>query len=312
MSESLDSIIEDILPRDLVPIVLQYVDPNDRWHLVSKSIQLQWEKIYRRDTGKKSYLYRRLHSFDDQPIVKNNVSMWHKNGVYHRDNDLPAMIDHSKQKSFWYINGQLHRENDLPAIESPYLRKWYHRGNLHRNGDLPAVIINKNKTEYWKNGRLHRDGNLPAVIFNTGKTIYYVNGLLHRDDDLPAIEYFHQKEWFRNGVPCRENPMDPTKEFVGRKEWHDSNGNLHRDGDLPAFETDISSNGITRIQKWYQHGKLHRIGAPAVIFHYKHEYYENGHFIRSEGHVDRPLTPPIPEQQDPDWSSVFPLKCTVQ
>ena len=351
MSECIDKIIADLLISDLVPVVLQYLDPNKYWDLVSKPIQLHWEHIHKIVKGKDTFLYRRLHSFDGAPIIKNGVSKWYKNGVYHRDNDLPAMICHSKQTFYWYINGILHRENDLPAIESLHFSKWYKHGILHRDGDLPCVIIYNNTIEYWKNGKLHRDNNLPAVIRNNGLTMYYVNGLLHRDDDLPAIEHkeLERKEWFRHGVPFRVNPMDPTKEFAYHKEWHDSNGNLHREGGLPAYISDENRvqkwfihgvlhrdddlpaieylelkrkewfrHGVPfrvnpmdptkecivykewhdsdgnlhregdlpayisdeyKVYKWCIHGKLHRVGAPALIFKSTHEYYENGHLI---------------------------------
>jgi hypothetical protein len=178
---------------------------------------------------------------------------------------------------------------------------------LHRDGDLPAVI-DKNKTEYWKNGRLHSDNNLPAVITSTGIALYYVNGLLHRDDDLPSIEKHDCKEWFRYGVPFRMNPMDPTKEFRFHKEWHDSNGNLHRDGDLPAYDMYPSANENTGIQKWYKHGKLHRIGAPAIISHYVHEYFENGKFIRSVKYKN----PSPPQKQESKEKSLFDVNCVSQ
>jgi hypothetical protein len=61
------------------------------------------------------------------------MSIWYKNGEYHRDNDLPAVICHSKQKSYWYKNGKLHRENSLPAIVSPHISKWYRPGHSKRD-----------------------------------------------------------------------------------------------------------------------------------------------------------------------------------
>ena len=58
---------------------------------------------------------------------------------------------------------------------------------------------------------------------------------------------------------------------MGTTAWLDDKEEAHRDDDLPAV---IAENGD---RGWYQHGKLHRIGGPAV----EHkdggwEYFENG------------------------------------
>ena len=39
---------------------------------------------------------------------------WYKNGLRHRDNDLPAIIRENGDQ-FWYKDGKEHRYNDLPA-----------------------------------------------------------------------------------------------------------------------------------------------------------------------------------------------------
>ncbi|MDE1153077.1 MAG: hypothetical protein PW788_11120 [Micavibrio sp.] len=57
----------------------------------------------------------------------------------------------------------------------------------------------------------------------------------------------------------------------GNSFYVDDNEEYHREGDLPAMLTADGDKG------WYIHGKLHRIGAPAV----EHkdggwEYFENG------------------------------------
>jgi len=40
---------------------------------------------------------------------------WYKNGLYHREKDLPAVI-YSDRDMYWYKNGIQHRENDKPAV----------------------------------------------------------------------------------------------------------------------------------------------------------------------------------------------------
>jgi hypothetical protein len=56
--------------------------------------------------------------------------------------------------------------------------------------------------------------------------------------------------------------------------FHYQNGLLHREGDLPAL---IEKNGT---QSWWKHGKLHRMGGPAVYRSgpgpcARQEYYNN-------------------------------------
>ena len=46
---------------------------------------------------------------------KNGDQYWYKNGLYHRDNDLPAII-FSDGDQYWYKNGKINRDNDLPAV----------------------------------------------------------------------------------------------------------------------------------------------------------------------------------------------------
>ncbi len=74
-----------------------------------------------------------------------------KNGLSHRDNDLPA-IEYDNGIKCWYQNGKLHRENDLPAIEGYDGTKcWYKNDNAHRIGN-PAIIYHDNTERFYING----------------------------------------------------------------------------------------------------------------------------------------------------------------
>jgi len=56
------------------------------------------------------------------------ATVYLKNGLRHRDNDLPAVECDNGSKE-WWVNGQLHRDNDLPAIEYITGRKeWWVNG----------------------------------------------------------------------------------------------------------------------------------------------------------------------------------------
>ena len=50
-------------------------------------------------------------------LFDGSIQYYNKDGQYHRDNDLPAVISARGQKE-WYVNGLRHRANGLPAIES--------------------------------------------------------------------------------------------------------------------------------------------------------------------------------------------------
>ena len=78
----------------------------------------------------------------------------------------------------WYKNGLLHRDNDLPTvIESNGDQFWYQHNLLHRDNDLPAIILNDG-TQYWyQHNLLHRDNDLPAVIWWDGDQFWYKNGI---------------------------------------------------------------------------------------------------------------------------------------
>jgi len=91
------------------------------------------------------------------------VTWWYKNGVVHRDDDLPACV-YSDGTAVWYKDGTVHRDNDLPAIIKPTVTKsdgteekgsryWFKYGTCHRLGGQPAVISSDGRTRYMKQGK---------------------------------------------------------------------------------------------------------------------------------------------------------------
>ena len=55
---------------------------------------------------------------------------WLKDGLYHRDNDQPAII-YAKGSKFWHQNGEYHRNNDQPAvILANGIKQWYQNGKF--------------------------------------------------------------------------------------------------------------------------------------------------------------------------------------
>jgi hypothetical protein len=58
----------------------------------------------------------------------------------------------------WYRDGVLHRDGDLPAVMLNYgAMGWFDHGRLHRGGDLPAIIDGPRR-EWWDAGERHRGG----------------------------------------------------------------------------------------------------------------------------------------------------------
>ena len=82
----------------------------------------------------------------------NGDQSWYKNNHYHRDNDLPAVIQ-TDGTQYWFQNGFKHRDNDLPAvIFTDGVQSWYQNGIRHRDNDLPAVIWSDGDQYWYKNG----------------------------------------------------------------------------------------------------------------------------------------------------------------
>jgi hypothetical protein len=126
------------------------------------------------------------------------------------------VLNYSDKTKKYYKNGVLHRDGDLPAIECPNRALYYKNGKLHRDGDLPAGIYLNGEERYYKNGKLHRDFDLPAVKYSDGSKYYYKNGALHRDHGLPAIESANDcKYYYENGVLHRGRGL-PAIEFLDR------------------------------------------------------------------------------------------------
>jgi hypothetical protein len=156
---------------------------NDEFALYSRGIAgiKMFRLLFTKDSGSDAYIngtyiFGLLNSIEDEPgVITSSGSFWYKNGKYHRDNDLPAMVFKSGTQE-WYKNGEHHRDNDMPAsIYFNGTQIWSKNGKHHRDNDMPAMIIN-NGTQIWcRNGKYHRD-NGPAIIYYDGIEGWYQNG----------------------------------------------------------------------------------------------------------------------------------------
>jgi len=73
------------------------------------------------------------------------------NGVLHSFNDEPSWI-HINGCKRWYKNGLMHRDNDLPAEVDSSLMVWYNENKIHRENGKPACIYSNGRAEWWTNG----------------------------------------------------------------------------------------------------------------------------------------------------------------
>ncbi len=81
---------------------------------------------------------------------------WYKNGLRHRNNDLPA-CEFANGTKYWYQHGKLHRDNDLPAMEGYDGTKcWYKNDNAHRIGN-PTIIYNDSTERFYINDKRYSE-----------------------------------------------------------------------------------------------------------------------------------------------------------
>lgn len=159
---------------------------------------------------------------------------WSKNGVLHREENLPAMIVNEKfeSKMLFAVDGKLHR-TDGPAYlhvkklwiederdyEEVSCSIYYENGQIHRDNGPAIRDMIRGEIAFYRRGFLHKtDG--PAVSTTT-MTVWYIGGQRHRIDG-PAFISPKGKSWWINGKRHRED--GPAVEYSnGNKEWW-SNG----------------------------------------------------------------------------------------
>jgi hypothetical protein len=132
-----------------------------------------------------------------------------KNGLWHSDNDMPAIIRANGEME-WYAHGKLHRDNDKPAIITKNAKYWYCDGKLHRDSDKPAIIREINpgifNESWYVNGKKHRDFDQPAIIRPGRDKYWFVNNKLHRESDDPSIILNNgSKFWHKNGILIKQH-----------------------------------------------------------------------------------------------------------
>jgi len=142
----------------------------------------------------------KIDAYGTQRWVTDGIQCWMREGMPHRDGDLPALIE-ADGSQCWFKDGAPHRDGDLPAsITADGSREWWKDGKLHRDNDLPADIRASGAQRWYKEGKQHRDGDLPAEILANGEQRWYKDGKKHRANDLPAeIKADGSHGWYLHG-----------------------------------------------------------------------------------------------------------------
>jgi hypothetical protein len=214
---------------------------------------------------------------------------------------------------YWYIQPRLFRYEPVYGTPTIYNHRFYYRleensyvdvfhiypdegiysdnykktkcttsklfGMFHSVGDLPAIECEDGHREWYQYGRRSRADDKPAIIDKNGNQLWLTRKFRHkfsliperigRDGDKPAlITATGLMAYFKDGV-------------------------LHRDGDKPAVissQLDKGHDGMHYFkEQWYQNGKRHRVGGPAILYWDKSvwDYYKDGELHRCDGPAQR-------------------------
>lgn len=179
--------IKEIFGRNPTNSNIEFEIENIEEHIINNI------KHYKYVLKKDSYFWfvnGELHHENNEPafyFLGGSHIIYAKNGIFHRDNDLPAVIMSSRQgdilKRYWYINGKVNRENDKPAaIYEDHTFIWYKDNLIHRDNDKPAFIDKFMGVKKWYiNGLLHRE-NGHAIISKKQKTYVLNNKKVNEEE----------------------------------------------------------------------------------------------------------------------------------
>lgn len=150
---------------------------------------------------------------------------------------------------------------------------------------MQKVKKTKNTERHYLNGKLHREDG-PAVINSNGTKEWFVHGVRHRTDGpaVKKVQPYTIDRYFVNGAEYFPESTDiflrmaggVVEDPLGTEYW--LNYNLHRE-DGPAV---INKYG----EVWYNHGKIHRVGAAARCHNDDNGYWSEEWLIDGELHRD--------------------------
>lgn len=78
-------------------------------------------------------------------------SQWHYTGIL--DKYEGCSFEFNEDEHYWLKNGVYHREDDKPAVvNADGSKEWYWAGNRHRENGEAAVISFYGEEQYWEHG----------------------------------------------------------------------------------------------------------------------------------------------------------------
>jgi hypothetical protein len=104
-------------------------------------------------------------------VTPQGKEIWHRHGVKHRGNDLPAVVKPNGDLE-WYCGGIRHRDRGPAVVKANGRQEWYHHGKRHRDGDRPAIAAPRIQ-EWWFHGMRHRSSGPAVVKKNTNEWWVY-------------------------------------------------------------------------------------------------------------------------------------------
>ena len=166
-----------------------------------------------------------------------------------------------------------------------------------------------NGDKHWYvNGLLHREGG-PAIERADGGKQWYLNGQCHREDG-PALEFSDgTKYWLYEGKSCTQDEFNQLINAASTTDHVSEKPPLVTVHDYDEFNQHYKEGNWTKqevlkheIKYYNQHGLLHRVDGPAVIYtvgdddmrHGRKEWYLNGQLHRVDG-------PAIDDKQQKRW-----------
>jgi hypothetical protein len=136
-----------------------------------EEIKINKQTILKKTSEKDDVFYfldNKLHSIDSETpsffFKCINLKQWHKQGQFHRDNDLPAIITQVSKK--WCINGLEHRINN-PSFTSEHITTYMKNGVLHNKKGaafIKEVIKNKFQKKYYVEGKEYQKEEFDKII----------------------------------------------------------------------------------------------------------------------------------------------------
>lgn len=123
-------------------------------------------------------------------VIKDEFEIWYKNGLIHRDNDLPAVIDNEYKINIWCKNGLVDRKNGYAICSSDEpdeYNVWMEGGVIVRNNG-PAITFNGEEIDPFTKD------SVESII-----KLWINNNKLHRING-PAYESGYLEMWFKEGV----------------------------------------------------------------------------------------------------------------